>query len=699
MNRLWRVLIVPVLASGLGGHSPATMSDGNCPMLPSSDQTDSDTDGVGDVCDNCQSVVNPSQRDTDADGYGNFCDPDFNNDLAVNFADLAFMKSVFFGSDPEADLDGSGAVNFGDLAILKSFFFGAPGPTGMEADPDNQRPVAEAGPDWTVGAGQFVQLDGGESADPDGDPLGYWWSVVIAPEDSVATVTDPLTIDPVLQVDVPGVYVVQLVVMDGAVMSAPDIMTIRVPGPGEKIGFIGDSMMLATHADHMCGNRSIISCIETKLGKHDRPWSHGAGDASWSIGEVLGYVPDNMINAADDGDRWQDAFAQAEEIMAVPGVNTVVVNLGANDVCRKNGHDYTGDLTDIGQHIDNVLSYLTDNLPPEGLVRMVSVPDILVLHELMADRDHNHLFKSCQATWDLDKDEVKNGAAMDACIELFGKVACDALEQVEGAIDYLVEQFLDYYAREYGVREGGCGKILSSGATDQDGTEAAQFNLALNELLSEKAGQYDGRNGVHVNFNWSVYDLSSTIKPYHISRMDCFHPSRAGQMWFAMLIRQGWEPGYVPTARFFYDGFDSKDYCAQEYTTWPSCWLDPQDGSPLTGDIQITGGQLMVRDEDVMVSRQFDLTGHDEAWLQIMYRRDDVSNNQNVWAQISADGGVTWTTIADYDDGDDKGDHRGHYYDLSQFPFGSDMWLRFLSSSHLGGNEKVLFDNIKIFAW
>ncbi len=37
---------------------------------------DTDSDGVGDACDNCPEVANADQADTDLDGFGDVCDAD-----------------------------------------------------------------------------------------------------------------------------------------------------------------------------------------------------------------------------------------------------------------------------------------------------------------------------------------------------------------------------------------------------------------------------------------------------------------------------------------------------------------------------------------------------------------------------------------------------------------------------------------------
>lgn len=101
---------------------------------------DQDGDGIPDDADNCILHANGplipdaggnSQLDVDGDNYGNVCDPDFDDNLIVNAADLAYLKSNFFTGDPEADLNGDGIVNAADLAILRAFFFKPPGPSAL----------------------------------------------------------------------------------------------------------------------------------------------------------------------------------------------------------------------------------------------------------------------------------------------------------------------------------------------------------------------------------------------------------------------------------------------------------------------------------------------------------------------------------------------------------------------------------------
>ena len=91
---------------------------------------------------------------------------------------------------------------------------------------DNQIPIALAGPDFQVTAGDPVQLDGSSSIDPEGAPLTFDWQqtagtpVVLNLADPVRpTFTAPLA---------PGLLSFELIVSDGELFSAPDPINVDV---------------------------------------------------------------------------------------------------------------------------------------------------------------------------------------------------------------------------------------------------------------------------------------------------------------------------------------------------------------------------------------------------------------------------------------------------------------------------------------
>ena len=81
----------------------------------------------------------------------------------------------------------------------------------------NLPPVANAGPDQTVylgdlvKRGEFVQLDGSQTKDPDGNPLSFIWIVNNPPSGSTFSFTTPYNTDkPKFTADKEGVYEIQL---------------------------------------------------------------------------------------------------------------------------------------------------------------------------------------------------------------------------------------------------------------------------------------------------------------------------------------------------------------------------------------------------------------------------------------------------------------------------------------------------------
>jgi PKD domain len=97
----------------------------------------------------------------------------------------------------------------------------ASSPAGVTVSFSDVPPVANAGLSQSAVVGESVTLNGSKSTDTDGEPLTYQWSVVSAPSGSKATISNPTAEIASFVPDLPGTYVVQLIVNDGILNSLP----------------------------------------------------------------------------------------------------------------------------------------------------------------------------------------------------------------------------------------------------------------------------------------------------------------------------------------------------------------------------------------------------------------------------------------------------------------------------------------------
>ena len=95
----------------------------------------------------------------------------------------------------------------------------------------NVAPLANAGPAQTVDLSDTVTLNGSASSDADGDALTYLWSFSSRPGGSTASLSSPTAASPSFTPDLPGTYLLQLIVNDGHVDSAPGTVLITVNPP------------------------------------------------------------------------------------------------------------------------------------------------------------------------------------------------------------------------------------------------------------------------------------------------------------------------------------------------------------------------------------------------------------------------------------------------------------------------------------
>lgn len=493
-----------------------------------------------------------------------------------------------------------------------------------------------------------------------------------------------------------------------AIVLTAAMACLSAPAVGQssgKIGLIGDSMTVATNADEMCGaGKELPSCLDDKLGRHNLAWSHAGGDLSWSIANRLGYTFSQTVNVAKDGAQWRDALGQAAGIASDTTVNTVFINLGANDVCQNIGHDYTGDLQQIEQHIDGTLSYLLSILPAGGRIYWTGTPNIADLRKVMGGRRHNYIFRSCQAFWDLDHNEITEEAAASLChAQGLPAPACDKLADWEKVRNRLMDRLLVYFRERYNVAEGPCGRVLNRAKTADDIDKAQQFNRALNTLFARKAAQYNGRNGVKIIFTNVLYN--TPIQPNYVSRLDCYHPNRAGQMKIAEVLWRAFNRTSTGTYAQWYDEFENKDWCTQELgSPWASCWYDYGDaGFNISVDDQ---GWLKVQKDTGDQRRQFmvrnvgNLSGMSAAWMSFNHKRENLDDDgDRVYFKVYKNG--LWHLLDQFQgSGNDLGEHAGNYYDLTPY-ISADLRIMFETESQgsMRDGDMVEFDNLNVFAW
>jgi hypothetical protein len=131
-----------------------------------------------------------------------------------------------------ADLAGSYVLN---LVVNDGKVNSAPATVTITASVANAAPVADAGTPQSVTTGSVVTLDGSASSDANGDPLAYSWAFTSRPAGSGAALSSATVVNPTFTADLAGSYVLNLVVNDGKVNSAPATVTITASGAAPEV--------------------------------------------------------------------------------------------------------------------------------------------------------------------------------------------------------------------------------------------------------------------------------------------------------------------------------------------------------------------------------------------------------------------------------------------------------------------------------
>jgi PKD repeat protein len=115
------------------------------------------------------------------------------------------------------------------LSVTNELGLSATKAVTIKTEAGNSPPVAGGGPDRSAFTSDAVYLDGSATADPNGDPIQWWWwNVFDAPPGSTWGLEGADDQNAIFQAHTPGRYLISLIVDDGFATSAPDIITITV---------------------------------------------------------------------------------------------------------------------------------------------------------------------------------------------------------------------------------------------------------------------------------------------------------------------------------------------------------------------------------------------------------------------------------------------------------------------------------------
>jgi hypothetical protein len=121
-------------------------------------------------------------------------------------------------------------------------------PSTVTITTQNTPPVANPGSNAVATVNSLVQLNGSGSTDVDGDSLTYKWSINSAPTGSTAALSNTTIVNPTFTPDRTGTYVIQLIVNDGKVDSAPATVSITTNPVTAPTAIAGQNQTVAHRA-------------------------------------------------------------------------------------------------------------------------------------------------------------------------------------------------------------------------------------------------------------------------------------------------------------------------------------------------------------------------------------------------------------------------------------------------------------------
>lgn len=222
--------------------------------------------------------------------------------------------------------------------------------------------------------------------------------------------------------------------------------------------------------------------------------------------------------------------------------------------------------------------------------------------------------------------------------------------------------------------------------------EIFDADVGIGGATEATAGRDRARGAFDSSVNYSVFNPSGQSRPTQFVSGNASLPVGSDNAWLSLIDSTG---------DFTLDQFGTASYSNNNgFINWSSDWIETGDnGSPTSGQIQITGGELRIRDNGGAVSiieREANLTGSgfSSATLSFACRTQNVEAGDQISVEVSANGGTSWTTLETFT-GTVAATTRS--YDISGF-VAANTRVRFIQISGYTGTDSFFVDDVQIKA-
>lgn len=192
-----------------------------------------------------------------------------------------------------ADQDGQYLL---ELVVSDGMANSLPDNVAIVSSTPNAPPIAFAGQDQTLHSGNPILLDGTGSYDPEYQPLNYAWNIVSLPAGSAVALDNAASPMPTLPTDMPGDYVVRLVVNDGQIDSAPDTVVATAVNAAPVA-------LASASATNVPINTSVALDGSTSHDPDADPIAYAWRIASAPVDSVAGVANSTLANASFTPDK------------------------------------------------------------------------------------------------------------------------------------------------------------------------------------------------------------------------------------------------------------------------------------------------------------------------------------------------------------------------------------------------------------